>query len=168
MTTVISRRRVTLIQLLVIAVLILVLVVEYLIATSDATADEKAAVTDDVSPAVSSGDRYTAPDIVDFVEILERPVFFPDRKLPPEPELETVVAEPPQPLRLRLEGVAISGENRVAVLRITSSNQLLRLAEGESHDGWLLESVDADRAVFKRDAEVAELFLDTEGGNTRR
>jgi hypothetical protein len=97
----------------------------------------------------------------DFSQILERPLLFADRRMPPAPEVAAVQARPRSPLRLKLEGVAISSESRVALLRNTVNNQLLQLAEGMSHDGWALEEISAAAAMFRRGEEVSELLLDT-------
>ena len=125
--------------------------------TPDSVADNAALTT--------SEQEFVAPDVSVFREVLERPLFFPDRRLPPEPTPEPVATKPRLPLRLTLEGVAISSDSRVAVLRNTSNNQLLQLAEGMSHDGWLLESVSGTAVTFKRGTEVSELVLDPNSRN---
>ena len=66
---------------------------------------------------------------------------------------------PPTPLRLTLEGVAMSAGSRIAVLRSQGNNQLLTLGEGMTHEGWTLESIEADRASFRRGGQVTELPL---------
>lgn len=106
------------------------------------------------------------PHLTELTDMLERPLFFDDRRMP-DPPKEEIAAPPPTPLRLELEGVAISGGSRVAVLRNLSNNLLLQLAEGETHDGWTLDSVDSNSASFSRGAQVSELALDP-GDNVRR
>jgi len=96
----------------------------------------------------------------DFTQVLERPLVFADRRMPP-PEVTAVQAKLRAPLRLKLEGVAISSDSRIALLRNTVNNRLLQLAEGMSHDGWALEEISAAAARFRRDEEIAELLLDT-------
>jgi hypothetical protein len=103
---------------------------------------------------------FTPGPLSDFSQILERPLLFADRRMPP-PEVAAVQAKARTPLRLKLEGVAISSESRVALLRNTANNQLLQLAEGMSHDGWALEEISAVAASFRRGEEVSELLLDT-------
>ena len=99
-------------------------------------------------------------------EMLDRPVFYADRKMPEPPQEEA--PPPPKPLMLRLQGVALAGGSRVAVLRNTRNNFLLQLAEGEEHDGWTLDEVTSSSARFSRGKQVTELPLDQETGNTRR
>lgn len=99
--------------------------------------------------------KYTAPAIHTFAATFERPVFFPDRRLPAKPE--AVAA--PRPLDLDLEGVAIVAERRIALLRERKTRETLQLAEGTDHAGWKLTSVTTKGATFERGAEVTELEL---------
>jgi len=50
------------------------------------------------------------------------------------------------------------------VIRDKSSNELVRLAEGETHQGWVVESVNASSATLKRGEQTHELTLEL---NTR-
>jgi type II secretory pathway component PulC len=153
--------------LLVIVLLAGVIAVElYLAATRDSAEPGELIAEENALPAQPES-RFVPPDISDFPEVLQRPLFFRDRKLPPEPEPELVTTAPLVPLRLKLEGIAISSDSRVAVLRNTTNQQLLQLAEGMSYDGWLLESVSTDRTVFRRGTEVTELLLDPSGQGGR-
>ena len=104
---------------------------------------------------------FTPGPLSNFAQILERPLLFADRRMPPAPEVAAVKAKPRTPLRLKLEGVAISSDSRVALLRNTANNQLLQLAEGMSHDGWALEEISAAAARFRRGEDVSELLLET-------
>ncbi|MDH3531387.1 MAG: hypothetical protein OEO82_00580 [Gammaproteobacteria bacterium] len=107
------------------------------------------------------------PHMADLASMLERPLFYADRRMPEQPKTETATVAPLTPLRLKLEGVAITGESRVAVLRNLSDNQLLQLTEGMAHDGWTLDAVSSNGANFSRGEQVTELPLDP-GTNGRR
>ena len=108
-----------------------------------------------------------APPLGQFVDMLERPLFFVDRRMP-QPEVETAAAPPPMPLRLKLEGIAIAGGARVAVLRNLNGNGLVQLAEGDSHDGWTLDSLSSTVATFSRNGgQSTELLLDPAGNGQR-
>ena len=61
-----------------------------------------------------------------------------------------------------------SAESRFAVLRNLADNQLLQLAEGMSHNGWTLESVNANSAAFRRGGQTTELTLDLATDHGRR
>ena len=99
-------------------------------------------------------------------EMIERPLLVSTRR-PPEPE-EVEPPPPPKPIRLKLIGVALSGGTRVALLRNLVNNQLVHLAEGETHDGWSLDTLGAQSASFSRGPQVAELPLELEGQAPRR
>ena len=127
----------------------------------------------EVEVSAALDDSSTLPNYVpqsfeSFAEILERPLFYAERKLPEEPKQQAVVAAPPEPLRLHLEGIAIMDESRIALLRSQGDNQLVQMAEGMTHNGWTLESVLADRAIFKRGNDSTEIELETDTGSRRR
>lgn len=104
---------------------------------------------------------FLPPAIETFSEILDRPLFTEGRQPPPEPEVE--VAKPVEkqvPLQLALEGVAITPEERIAVVRDLRTKKLLRLAEGSKHQGWELESVHASGVTLRRGEQTRDLELE--------
>lgn len=104
--------------------------------------------------------EYTAPTIRAFDDILKRPLFNETREPPPAPDKVAAIPAPVLThIRLELEGVAITPEARIAVLRDLTTKKMLRLAEGENHKGWKLENVHTDRALFKRNQQTVELEL---------
>ena len=105
---------------------------------------------------------YTPPQIRSFDAILKRPLFSENRKPPAiaAKQVSAIPARTPAHIRLELEGVAITTQARVAVLRDLTSKEMLRLPEGANHNGWKLESVQADRALFKRNQQTVELELE--------
>lgn len=107
--------------------------------------------------------QYIPPPIRAFDEILKRPLFNESRLPPPPPEKVAATSAPVVThLRLKLEGVAITPEARIAVLRDLTTKKMLHLAEGGNHNGWKLESVHADRTLFKRNQQTVELELELE------
>lgn len=124
-----------------------------------AAADGNAALPDFGDTALSQ------PRMADLPDMLDRPLFFVARRMP-EPPAEKPAAAP-TPLRLKLEGIAIAGGSRVAVLRNLNGNHLLQLGEGDTHEGWKLESVGSTSASFRRDEQVTELLLDPAAGVQR-
>jgi len=150
------------------AVLALVVILELLYPAQPADFD---VVAENAGAAVVPDFGETdieAPRFEDLGNMLERPLFFSDRQLPIPPQVAATPEAPAAPLRLKLEGVAITGESRIAVLRDLSNNQLLQLAEGMMHEGWTLDSVSSNNASFSRGAETAELVLDPNSGQRRR
>ena len=107
---------------------------------------------------------FNAPTMSDLPDLLDRPLFFVARRMP---QPEAVAPPPPKPLRLKLEGVALSGGARVAVLRNLQNNQLVQLEEGDRHDGWTLDSVTSTSAGFSRGEQRTELPLEPDTGNRR-
>lgn len=147
------------------AVLAIVIAAELVFPAQPALADD-AANTGPVAELPDFGDAVlAAPPLAQFADMLERPLFYPDRRMP-EAETQQAAAPPPMPLRLKLEGIAIAGGSRVAVLRNLNGQGLLQLTEGDSHDGWTLETLDSNSATFTRGAQSNELLLDpaTSGG----
>lgn len=120
---------------------------------------ESASVEDVANLPDFGNTKLNPPPISELSDMTERPLFYVDRRMP-EPPVEAVQAAPPRPLRLQLEGIAIAGGSRVAVLRNVGGNGLLQLAEGESHDGWTLDSVSSTAARFTRGDQSTELQLD--------
>ena len=111
------------------------------------------------------GESTTNPSaMANLSDMLERPLFFVERRMP-EPETEAAPAA--APLSLKLEGVALSGGARIAVLRNLQNNQLLQLEEGDRHDGWTLDSLSSTSASFSRGEQRTELPLEPNTGNRR-
>ncbi|MET0026501.1 MAG: type II secretion system protein N [Candidatus Thiodiazotropha sp.] len=101
-------------------------------------------------------------------EITERPLFVEGR-MPPKPEEKAPVAAPRAlPLKLKLEGVVITPQNRVAVIRDLSSNRLLRVTEGMNQDDWKLVQVDNASATVERRGERLTLELEIPGAGKQR
>ena len=105
---------------------------------------------------------FNAPGIATFSEITERPLFRQDRQPPAESKTTTVATRKLSPLKLQLEGVAITPESSVALLRDLSNNKMLHLAKGMKHQGWELTAITNNVATFKRGEESQEITLKTD------
>jgi hypothetical protein len=103
-----------------------------------------------------------------FSHILERPLIFKSRRMPVAPAVAAQPKKPQSPLRLKLEGIAISSDRRIALFRNTADNQLLQLVEGMSHDGWTLEELNSNGGKFIRGKTVTEILLETGVSRRRR
>jgi hypothetical protein len=104
---------------------------------------------------------YAPPALATFDEILERPLFVPDRRPAKAPEPAAPAEAPLVPLRARLEGVAQAGGASVAVVRDLITNEGLRLSKGMQFKGWTVDAVEPERTVLKRgDSQVHELKLE--------
>lgn len=105
-------------------------------------------------------DRFSAPGFAAYGEVIERPLFLEGRRPPPEPKPEPVAPVQRQPLRLVLEGIVISADERIAVLLDTSTKEVLHLTAGMEHGGWELVAVTDNVATFKQQERTQELTLE--------
>jgi hypothetical protein len=150
-----------------IALLSLFIVVHLLYPAAPSNAATGALPDDEAALPEFGNEALVPPALANLGDMLERPLFFTDRRIPEPPKDETP-PPPPKPLRLQLQGIALAGGSRVAVLRNLSNNLLLQLAEGETHDGWTLDQVNSNSATFSRGEETTELPLDPDTSSGRR
>jgi hypothetical protein len=115
------------------------------------------------APAGEAGPGYTPPPLESYSEITERPIFSPERKAPDGGQ-DALAAQGVgvSSTNLRLEGVALSPGERVAVIRRSDTQQLFRVSQGESLDAWRLETIRPDRVVLRSQGEVQVLMLPVE------
>lgn len=118
--------------------------------------------------AEESGQKREVEDVPPFQpvplrslsEITERPLFTEGRT-PPEKPAEAVQAAPAsQPLRLKLEGVAITPESKVAVITDLQTNELLRLSQGMSHRDWKVTEVTEGAVTIEQGGREISLTLE--------
>jgi hypothetical protein len=100
----------------------------------------------------------------------ERPIFAPSRRPPvvaaPPPAAEPVRAPPPpepEPFRLALTGTIAGGSVEVAVLIDKTTQQIVRLRTGESHEGWILRSVRGREVSMEKERRAIHLALPAPG-----
>ena len=148
------------------AVFTVVLTTQWLLPASAGMTHESGANTGDAGLPAARATDYAPPSIDAHAAVLEQPLFFKDRKLPVKPVAEQAAA-PQTPLRLKLEGVVLVADSKVAVLRSLADNKLLQLAPGMVHSGWNLEDVTADSATFKRGEQRSTLSLELAGAQRR-
>jgi hypothetical protein len=157
-------------QILIAANVVLALIVsaEILLPSQPGTANAAAAGDGEIAMPEFGDTTIAAPPIVQLADMMERPLFYIERRMP-EPKVEKAPPPPPTPLSLKLEGIAIAGGSRVAVLRNLNGNGLVQLTEGESHEGWTLDELTANSARFSRNGEQStELPLEPVGTVRRR
>ncbi len=168
MKRLIPRDRMTAALLVLCGLLILIVLMEvYLQESANIAIDREVANTSIEIPAYTDA-RFVPSPQSNYAEILARPLLFESRRMPPEQEVAAEPAKQKSPLRLKLEGVAISSDSRVALLRDLGNKQLMQLTEGMSHDDWTLESVSASAAIFRRGDDVSEILLETKTSTRRR
>lgn len=92
---------------------------------------------------------FVPPPIHVFSAIVERPLFSPTRRPPAAPALATQPAVRPRLDHLALIGVLISADGRVALLEQPRSPSILEAREGETVEGWTVESIAADSVMLR-------------------
>ncbi len=83
-----------------------------------------------------------------FSAILERPLFSPTRRPPAEGTVTIETGEPE--LEVTVVGIIISSEEQIAIIKPKGGSQFVRLSEGDSFQGWILETIEPDRITFQR------------------
>lgn len=111
-----------------------------------------AAVIAAAQPAASpAASRFELPPMESLQATRERPLFSPARRPP------AVVAAPEGPMPItesaslpfELTGIALGGDERIAILHNKTTNEELRLREGDKVSAWELEAV-AERFILLR------------------
>ncbi|PVV19932.1 MAG: hypothetical protein B6D74_13905 [gamma proteobacterium symbiont of Ctena orbiculata] len=97
-----------------------------------------------------------------YSEITPRPLFVEGRLPPAEPEPKAAGRTASKPLRLKLEGVALMPQNKVAIIRDLETNELYRVSQGMNKNDWKVESVDSESATVVRKGVRLVLKLELE------
>jgi hypothetical protein len=135
---------------------------------SEKTVDPGGAQTSDTEVATA---KFVPVPIKAYKEITERPLFVEGRLPPVEPEQKTsVVRRPSKPLHLKLEGVAMMPDNKIAIIRDLDTNELLHISQGMKKNDWKVESVNSESATITRKVErlVLKLEIDKTSANKRK
>lgn len=95
-------------------------------------------------------------DPVQYVAILERPLFAPDRR-PPPPPAPPVAAPPPDPLdNIQLSGI-FTGADAGIIARVDGKTR--RIKVNESIGAWTLKSVSGRDVTFAQGSDSRQLRL---------
>ena len=113
-----------------------------------------------VKSDVFLGNQSKSIKITQFSEILARPLFTEGRIPDEEPESENDLIQQTGLPKLKLEGVVLSPESRVAVVRDLTDNSILRLSEGMIHSGWRIVSINTAEAILERGDDTHKLPLE--------
>jgi len=119
---------------------------------------------DDILFALDALPGLSSPEVP--AEIVNRPVFFKERK-PPSDEPPKPVAkkesDTPKPkggkLKVSLKGVVGVGTERFALVSFGKKEKTRQLKKGEEVDGWRLDAIHHDKLVFVRGGEKQEVLL---------
>jgi general secretion pathway protein N len=136
------------------------------------------------TPRVKSGEPDRAPlsgnplwaiPLKELSNTRERPLFSPSRRppppavvekpyVPPPPRVET--KPPPEPLMLSLLGTIAGGGSGVALFMEKSTQEVVRLRTGESHQGWVLRSLHGREAMLEKGDRKETVTLPSPGDGT--
>jgi hypothetical protein len=134
---------------------------------ADASGADGGAVAPERAPlATGEGVPFAPPPIQSVAAILERPLFVEGRVSAARPDAVSGGNDAGPPPTLKLEGVAISPDNKVALLRDLRTNELIRLASGASRDGWKVLEVAADAVRIEHRGRELVLKLEIREGGT--
>ncbi len=112
--------------------------------------------------------QYVAPDISEFDEVINRPLFFADRKpyvyVAPvkqtKPSKQKKKATPKKTEQYSLNAVIITPGRQLAIIQSDRSKTLQRLALGEEIEGWILETIEPRAVLLKKGNETKNLELE--------
>ncbi len=96
---------------------------------------------------------FVMPPKQSFAAILERPLFSPTRRPPPEGIAS--VAGPVPTLKIDVVGIVISEQEQFALILTENSKEVVRLSAGDEFQGWTLEEIEPERVTFRR-GEIEE------------
>jgi len=98
----------------------------------------------------------------DHPAILERPLFFADRKLPHNAVEPVTPAAPQQAMsapNFRLSAIVIESDQPVALVETQPGNQTQRLEQGESIAGWAVDRIDESGLAISRGSHQQRIEL---------
>jgi hypothetical protein len=114
----------------------------------------------EIDRALPSGNPLWTVPIKELSETRDRPIFTPSRRPPPPPVVEkpytppppprVETKPPPEPLTLSLVGTITGDSAGVALFTEKGSQDVVRLRTGESHQGWVLRSVQGRQAMLEK------------------
>jgi hypothetical protein len=124
--------------------------------------------------APPSGNPLWAIPIKELADTRDRPIFTPSRRPPPPPVVEkpyvpppppprVEAKPPPEPLTLSLLGTIAGGNDGVALFMEKGSQEVVRLRTGESHQGWVLRSVQGRQAMLEKGDRKETVTLPSPG-----
>jgi hypothetical protein len=97
------------------------------------------------SDAAGAGNaRFALPPLNTYAEVTQRPLFAETRRPAPGSAVDPAAAS------FTLVAIIISGDDRHALLAHGQPPQTERIVEGQSVDGWTVESILSDRVVLRR------------------
>jgi type II secretory pathway component PulC len=119
------------------------------------------AVTLAVSPAFaqSTDDPLSVlPPIEALTETIERPLFREDRRHPTVDEEQEEAADVESGL-FTLVGIIVSPKQRLALVKVRGSQDVLQLSEGQQANGWTVIQISANDVIFESNDKTETIEL---------
>lgn len=116
------------------------------------------------APAIAGLDATSLRPESDYVTVLERPLFLPDRRpSPEEPAADTEndqFAEASEVSKLDVKATLIRTPDDASVwLQDPTNNELVRLRLRDEYQGWTVAKINPDRILLERDGVTEALTV---------
>ncbi len=114
-----------------------------------------------VSPALAqTADQslFALPPIETFSETTERPLFLPDRRPPVIDEAQEDVEDVESGL-FTLLGIIVSPTQRIALVKVRGSQEVLQLSEGQQANGWTVLQISPGDVIFESNDKTETIEL---------
>lgn len=108
------------------------------------------------TPTPAPAPIKTMPAMETFAEVVQRPLFSPTRQPAP---LQTTPDVGGNVNGFFLTSIVVDGGQRLASIQHGRPPVLSRVIEGQSVEGWTVQSIEADRVVLQRAGAAQELKL---------
>ena len=115
-----------------------------------------------VSPQAPAIPIARAPAIDGYAEITAQPLFIPSRR--PEAADRSPSGPPAARPVVAVLGIAMTGGNRYALIRHGNPPKIDQVSEGQSIDGWQVQTIAADSVILSAGSQTAQFSL---GGTAR-
>jgi general secretion pathway protein N len=120
------------------------------------------AASSGAAPPSADGLVLEAPPQEDYASVVERPLFLPERRPPPDEPEDEAVPEPEELTeldRFDLTAIVITPTVVSAWVRDPQAPELARLRLGDDFVGWTVKTIEPAKLVLERQGETHELHL---------
>ena len=98
------------------------------------------------------------PPIEALSETIERPLFRPDRRPPTAEEVEEEIESAESGL-FSLLGIIVSPKERIALVKVRGSQEVLQLREGQQANGWTVVQISPGEVLFESNDKTETIEL---------
>ncbi len=98
------------------------------------------------------------PPLETLSETVERPLFRPDRRPPSVEEIEEEVQSAESGI-FSLLGIIVSPTERIALVKVRGSQEVLQLSEGQQANGWTVVQIRPEEVVFESNDKTETIEL---------